>query len=173
MNLKIKVDEATNAFGFVESFTYQSYSENRTFKLVTSITSAGKFGVPHLYVGGCFQNLYEASARLASGGGEEVGPDAVGAGLQRYVKAKKPIHSLLTSDALPVSLVVKSNPKGIVTNTRILKPSLTNLTSLDSVRALETSAGDAVSEFASRLMHELLKTDGSRYSYLALRENLS
>lgn len=173
MNLKIKRDETAGDFGFVESYLYHSFGENRTFKLVTSITDRGAFAMPYLHIGQEFLELYQYSGQLICGYDLDPSESEIQEGLGRYVKAKKPVHSLLESGSVPVSMVLKSSPKrGIETSVRMLKPSSFIESDSKTVRFMEVGAGEAIASAARPLLEELLNTDGSRFEYLALRKLL-
>lgn len=159
MILKGKLQDGPRMFGFVEKYEYTTYGDNRNLKLVTTMTRSGELGVPHLYFGGAFVNLYEAADTLGSDG------------LKRYVNAKKPIHSILDANSDIVSLRVRSTPKGVSHTVKILKPN-PRASTVESIKTLEIPTTPDRQAQGTRILDLLLDTDCSRYAYLEARRSL-
>lgn len=159
MILKGKLQEDPRAFGFVEKYEHTSYGKNRNLKIVTTLTKDGTLGLPYLYFSGEFVDLYSASDALGEGG------------LQRYVKAKKPIHSIIDGNCDIVSLRARDTPKGVSYNVSILRPN-PKVSTTDVIKTLELPATEAVTGYGIAILEELLNTDCSRYAYLQARKTL-
>lgn len=99
--MKVKVRRSlvsNNEWGFLESFNVYRYLDNGSITVVTSITPNGELSMPYGFKQGDFVPLSDIRG---------------GVGIERYMKAKKPIYSLL-SDGFIVKTKVRMNfTKGV------------------------------------------------------------
>lgn len=99
--MKIKVRRSLvspNEWGFVESFNKYQYFEKGSITVVTSVTPERKLSMPYGFKKGDFVPLTEIRD---------------GVGIERYMKAKKPIYSLLSDGFIVKTKVCMNFNKGI------------------------------------------------------------
>lgn len=166
MFVRAKFSEQQNLFGFVESFSHTEYGSSRTLKITTGLEKSDKngnyfFSKPMLFFPkfSNFEDLYETSTKLESGNTLK--------GLERYVNAKKPIHSLIVPDVLPIHAIVRKKNGRYSSQVNILRP-VNGASTVDGIQFAEVS-GDIIKDAVSELMYPLFDTDGSRFEFLKYR----
>lgn len=164
MSIKIRRDE-NNKWGFVETFKPYRFGEVGSVTVLVGVTPDGKFTEPYILRKGLFIPLAEV---------EKDGD----VGLKAYLRAKKPIYSML-SDGFIISLKCYMN---YVTGEFIEDKSgydiytITGQTAVTSVESrLSTDKlmviPENVDELAKNLLKEMVAFKDSREEFLLSRLN--
>lgn len=162
MELTIRKGEG-NIWGFVEVFKTYRFCESGSITVTLGVTSEGEFTTPYILRSGKFIPLSEVEGDV---------------GLEAYMKAKKPIYSLL-SDGFIITLkccvnyvtgdFIKDKSKYDIYS--IVKTTPVNATEakLSTVRLLEIP--DNLDELAEKLMKKVVETGIDRVEFLRKRFN--
>ena len=162
MELVIRKGEG-NTWGYVESFKCYRFGDTGNIKVTVGVTSDGEFTTPHILRGGKFSPLSDIESE-----GE--------VGLTAYMKAKKPIYSLLADGFIITLKCYLDYTTGELIEEKsgfdvysVLKTTPVNATEakLHTVRLLEIP--EQLNVLAINLMKKVVETGTDREKFLKNR----
>ena len=167
MRLKVKTEETENSrsFGIVETFRVTEGYGRKSIEGVAVLDIAlGTLSETFFYFGGTFTGVEEASFDLGEGD--------TSIGLARYMKARKPVHSLFGNNKPIVQFGATRTADGKVSSyVAVLKP-IRSLVSEDTiiVSRLKNSP-EFTAGMHSQLM-QILDNVTTREEYYAARQSI-
>lgn len=162
MEMVIRKGEG-NVWGFVEGFKCYRFGDTGNIKVTVGVTSEGKFTTPYILRGGKFLPLSDIENE-----GE--------VGLTAYMKAKKPIYSLITDGFIITLKCYLDYTTGELIEEKsgfdvysVLKTTPVNATEakLHTVRLLEIP--EQLNTLAVNLMKKVVETGTDREQFLKNR----